>query len=87
VMRSFPYPLVVRPAAPGAVSVWGRVRPGDQRHRVRVTADGQPLRVVTTAPDGTLAFTAPAPTTATFRLEVRRGGAWTSAGLPVTIGK
>jgi hypothetical protein len=87
VMRSFPYPLVVRPAGPGAVSVWGRVRPGEQRHRVRVTANGREVRSLTTAPDGTLAFTAPAPTLATFRLEVRRRGAWTSAGLPVTTGR
>ena len=84
-MRSFPYPLVVRPAGPGAVSVWGHVRPGEQPHRVRVTADGRPLRVVTTAPDGTFAFAAPAAVGATFRLELERDGRWSPVGLPTRV--
>jgi hypothetical protein len=84
-MRSFPYPLVVRPAGPGDVSVWGHVRPGEQPHRVRVTADGRPLRVVTTAPDGTFAFAAPAAAGATFRLELERDGRWSPFGLPTRV--
>ena len=84
-MRSFPYPLVVRPAGPGAVSVWGHVRPGEQPHRVRVTADGRPLRVVTTAPDGTFSFAAPAAVGATFRLELERDDRWSPVGLPTRV--
>jgi hypothetical protein len=86
-MRSFPYPLVVRDAGPGLVSVWGRARPGRRRHRVRVTADGRSLRVLTTAPDGMFAFTAPAAAGATFRLEMRHGGDWAPVGIPVTSGR
>ncbi len=85
-MRSFPYPLVVHTGTqPGTVSVWGRARPGRARHRVRVTAGGRPLRALVTAADGTFAFTAPAPPGATFRLEVRRDGAWRAVGLPVAV--
>ena len=86
-MRSFPYPLVVRPAGPGEVAVWGRARPGRRRHQVRVIADGREMRSLTTGPDGAFAFTAPASPNATFHLEVRGRGTWTPAGLPVTTGR
>jgi hypothetical protein len=84
-MRSFPYPLVVRTVSSNEVSIWGRVRPGERRHRVRVTANGRPLRSLLTAPDGTFAFTAPAPASTTFRLEIQRHGRWTPVGLPVRV--
>ncbi len=78
--------LVVRSAGPGEVAVWGRVRPGDGQHRVRVTDDGREVRSLVTEPDGTFAFTLPAPPSATLRLEVRRGGAWTPVGRPARVG-
>jgi hypothetical protein len=85
-MRSFPYPLVVRPAGPGSVAVWGRARPGEGPHRVRVTAGGREVRALTTAPDGTFAFTAPAPPGAAFRLELRRDDRWSAVGVPTSAG-
>ena len=52
---------------------------------MRVTAGDRPLRVVTTAPDGTFAFTAPAAAGATFRLELERDGRWSAVGLPTRV--
>jgi hypothetical protein len=82
-MESFAHPLVARPAGPGAVAFWGRLRPGDGRREVRVTAGGRPVCNETTTPDGIFGCFAAANPAATFHLETRRDGAWTPVGLPL----
>jgi Cellulase (glycosyl hydrolase family 5) len=82
-MRSFAYPLAVRRAGPGAVAVWGRVRPGTGARRVRVLAGPLILAEVQTRGDGTFTFTRDADRGAVFRMEVRRGARWVAVGLPV----
>jgi len=91
--------LVVRPAGPGAVAIWGHVRMQTHPERFRVTVrllDGtwRPLprfnRTHHTRGDGTFAVTArTAPggqaidPRATFRLELRHQRRWRPAGLPI----
>ncbi|MDX6699105.1 MAG: hypothetical protein QOE65_2502 [Solirubrobacteraceae bacterium] len=82
-MRAFAYPLTASRAGPGRVRFWGRARPGTGRRLVRITADGRPVRQETTTEDGVFGFIAAADPRATYRLQIRRDGAWTPVGVPL----
>jgi Cellulase (glycosyl hydrolase family 5) len=82
-LRSFAYPLAVHRSGPSAVTVWGRVRPGEGARRVRVRGDGRVLAELETGPDGTFSFMRAVDPGAFFRMEVRRGESWVAVGVPV----
>jgi hypothetical protein len=82
-LESFAYPLVARPAGPGRVAFWGRLRPGSGAREIRITANGRPVCDATTTAEGIFGCGAATDPTATFRLETRREGAWVAVGLPV----